>query len=30
MLLHAAVDWNSGEMGFKLLNSASTSEPPPA
>lgn len=30
MLLHAAVDWNSGEMGFKLLSSASTSEPPPA
>jgi membrane protease YdiL (CAAX protease family) len=30
MLLHAAVDWNSGEMGFKLLSSASTSEPPAA
>jgi hypothetical protein len=30
MLLHAAVDWNSGEMGFKLLSSASTIEPPPA
>jgi hypothetical protein len=30
MLLHAAVDWNSGELGFKLLGSASTSEPPPA
>ena len=30
MLLHAAVDWNSGELGFKLLSSASISEPPPA
>jgi membrane protease YdiL (CAAX protease family) len=30
MLLHAAVDWNSGEMGFKLLSLASSSEPPSA
>jgi membrane protease YdiL (CAAX protease family) len=30
MLLHAAVDWNSGELGFKLLNLNSTGELPPA
>jgi membrane protease YdiL (CAAX protease family) len=30
MLLHAAVDWNSGEMGFKLLSFGSISEFPPA
>jgi len=30
MLLHAAVDWNSGELGFKLLNFSSTSALPPA
>lgn len=30
MLLHAAVDWNSGEMGFKLLSMDSTSELPQA
>jgi len=30
MLLHAAVDWNSGELGFKLLSLASNSELPPA
>jgi hypothetical protein len=30
MLLHAAVDWNSGELGFKLLSVSSTSELPPA
>ena len=28
-LLHAAVDWNSGELGFKLLSFSPTSEPPP-
>ena len=28
MLLHAAVDWNSGELGFKVLNLASSSELP--
>jgi uncharacterized protein len=27
MLLHAAVDWNSGEMGFKLLSPASKTDP---
>lgn len=26
MLLHAAVDWNSGELGFKLLSLASSNE----
>jgi hypothetical protein len=29
MLLHAAVDWNSGELGFELLRSAASVEPPP-
>ena len=28
MLLHAAVDWNSGELGFKLLSLASSNKPP--
>lgn len=30
MLLHAAIDWNSGELGFRLLSSSSTGEPHPA
>ncbi len=30
MLLHAAIDWNSGELGFKLLRLDSTSELSPA
>jgi uncharacterized protein len=29
MLLHAAVDWNSGEMAFKLLSDSATREPSP-
>jgi len=30
MLLHAAVDWNSGELGFKLLSLPSSNELPTA
>lgn len=30
MLLHAAVDWNSGELGFKLIGSGSAGEVSPA
>jgi membrane protease YdiL (CAAX protease family) len=30
MLLHAAVDWNSGELGFKLMRGNTSSEPPAA
>ncbi len=30
MLLHAAIDWNSGDLGFKLLSLDSTSELSPA
>jgi len=29
MLLHAAVDWNSGEMAFKLLSHSAAGEPSP-
>jgi uncharacterized protein len=30
MLLHAAVDWNSGELGFKLIRTTTRSELPAA